>query len=77
MTLVNVHSVFSNTSRGSNGCPTICLDDKEAFFNNFIWNKDKNGNDNITGKSSGTVDIIRQDPEREPMGGSPAPSATP
>jgi len=54
MTDVDVHSGFSPTCNGSNGCMTIYPSQAEDFFSNFDWS-----GPNLTGNSSGTVTITR------------------
>ncbi|MEO1253377.1 MAG: DUF6443 domain-containing protein [Bacteroidota bacterium] len=49
MRWVNIHEMFSNTDRGSDGCITLCDTDSESFFSHFNWtNKEK-----TTGDSEG------------------------
>ena len=66
MTNVNMHSGTSDNgnynSRGSHGCITISPEDAPAFFSNFDWS----GENETTGKSSGTV-IIKREMERRKL----------
>jgi len=59
MTNVNVHKGHSNkgnySSRGSHGCLTIKPSDGNSFFSNFDWS----GKNGVTGKTSGTIMIYR------------------
>jgi RHS repeat-associated protein len=59
MNWVNVHSGFSDlgnfNSRGSRGCPTVCPNDVEGFFQNFDWSG------GTTGNSTGDLIILRGD----------------
>lgn len=59
MQYVNVHSGASNkgnySSRGSEGCVTICPDDVQSFFSNFDWSG------GTTGNSTGKIIIERGD----------------
>lgn len=65
MTNVNIHPGASDNgnynSRGSQGCVTIAPEDTPDFFSNFDWS----GENENTGKSSGTVIIQRDKDDSE------------
>lgn len=60
MQSVNAHQGLSDlakpTSRGSQGCLTVCPGDPGQFFQNFDWSTGGN-----TGKSEGSIHIFRDD----------------